>query len=383
MIRSKVGQFRTDRSRRDFLRAGGLAALGAASLGPSAGALGIEDRALIILLLVGGPSQLETWDPKPEAPAEVRGPFGSIATAVPGIRIGEHLPRLARRMDKLALIRSLHHDAAPIHETGFQLVQTGRLAGPSSEPPHLGAIVARRLGARGGQPTFVILPGPIGQTGVGVSKGQSAGPLGAACEPVFHGGDPHVLGAVSGRIREAYGSDSFGRACLQARRHVEAGARVVVVNMFDTVFGRPTWDCHGHGPFSTLDDYARQVLPSFDRGLATLIDDLERLGRLDQTLILAVGEFGRTPRLNQAGGRDHWPRVWSAVLAGGGIRGGQVIGASDRSAGEPIDRPIRPADLLATIARPLGIEPGGTVPTADGRTWPILDGGQPIAEMLA
>lgn len=379
MIESRGGQSRTDRSRREFLRAGGLAVLGAASAqARPAGAPDSEDRALIVLLMVGGPSQLETWDPKPEAPAEVRGPFGSIATAVPGIRIGEHLPRLARRMDKLTLIRSLHHDAAPIHETGLQLVQTGRLAGLSDEPPHLGALVARRLGARDGRPPFVIVPRPIGHTGVAISRGQSAGPLGAACAPVFCDGDRPEwdagLRAVPDRIRAAYGRDPFARDCLRARRLVEAGARVVVVNMFDSVFDQVTWDCHGHGPFSTLDDYARRLLPSFDHGLSALIDDLGRLGRLDRTRVLAIGEFGRSPRLNSAGGRDHWPRVWSAVLAGGGIRGGQVIGASDRSAGEPIDRPITPADLLATIARPFGIEPTATFATIPGRTIPELLG---------
>ncbi len=129
----------------------------------------------------------------------------------------------------------------------------------------------------------------------------------------------------------------------------------MTVNMFTTVFNNVTWDCHGRQPFSSLDDYATEVLPTFDRAFSALIDDLESRGLLDSTLVVATGEFGRTPKLNRSGGRDHWPACWSALLAGGGVRGGQVIGASDRHAAEPIDRPITPAALVATMAESLGI----------------------------
>ena len=141
------------------------------------------ERSVILLLLVGGPSQLETWDPKPDAPAEVRGPFGSIATRCPGVRISEHLPRMATRMDRLAIVRSVHHDAAPIHETGYQLLQTGRLCRAGEEHPHIGSVVARLKGARNGLPPFVVLPGPIASTGVDIPHGQSAGWLGSAFDP--------------------------------------------------------------------------------------------------------------------------------------------------------------------------------------------------------
>src|SRR4051794_34439683 len=169
-------------SRRDFLRVGGLGALGWTMVegGPLEAAGGDRDRAVILLMLVGGPSQLETWDPKPDAPSDVRGPFRSIATAVPGVRVNENLPRLARRMDRLALIRSLHHDAAPIHETGQQLLQTGKLCRLGQEHAHVGSVVARLKGSKNDLPPFVVLPGPMGNTGVGVSHGQTSGPLGPA-----------------------------------------------------------------------------------------------------------------------------------------------------------------------------------------------------------
>ncbi|MDG3003804.1 DUF1501 domain-containing protein [Paludisphaera mucosa] len=363
--------------RREFLRAGGLG-FGAWSLAGaarmSAGPLTPGDRAVILLMLVGGPSQLETWDPKPDAPEDVRGPFGSIATRVAGVRINEHLPRLAARMDQLALIRSLHHDEAPIHETGLQLLQTGRLS-REDDHPHFGSTAASLLGRRdGAPPAFAVVPGPLGNTGVELPRGQKAGRLGPACEPTILDAerrsvsslDPAVrramdLGAESSRSRDAYGATRFGRDCLMARRLVEAGVRVVTVNMYDTVFDRVSWDCHGARPFSTLDDYRREVLPTFDRAFSALIDDLQARGMLETTLVAAVGEFGRTPRINASGGRDHWPGVWSAALAGGGVQGGRVVGASDGRAAQPADRPVTPQEWLATMEFALGVDPSSVV----------------------
>ena len=191
-------------TRRDFLRVGGV---GLGSLGLSLTESNAREsvaprdgRAVILLMLVGGPSQLETWDPKPDAVSEIRGPFGSIATRVPGVRISEHLPRLANRMDKLALVRSLHHDAAPIHETGQQLLQTGQLCRTDEEHPHVGSVAAQRLGARTHMPPFVMVPGPIENTGVKVPHGQSAGRLGAAFDPFHRGGRPGLA-----RIRSREG----------------------------------------------------------------------------------------------------------------------------------------------------------------------------------
>ncbi len=391
-------------SRREFLRTSGLGVAGLALADASQAATRpADDRAVILLMLVGGPSQLETFDPKPDAPAEIRGPFGSIATAVPGVRVGEHLPGLARRMDKLTLIRSLHHTAAPIHETGHQLLQTGRLCRSDREWPHLGAVVSRRLGPRGDMPPFVVLPTPIGNTGVGVSHGQGAGFLGdehapfiVGSDPAAPGFDPRRLGSRAGVApdafdlaseraprREAYGRTTFGQSCLLARRLVEAGSRFVVVNMAETVFGQPTWDVHGRLPFSTFDDYRATVLPTFDRALSALIDDLEHRGRLDSTLVVATGEFGRTPKLNPSGGRDHWPAVWSAVLAGGGLAGGQVVGASDRHASMPADQAVTPAELAATIYRALGLDPASSLPIPGLEPIALIDEARPIAGLLA
>jgi hypothetical protein len=356
---------------------------------------------VILLMLVGGPSQLETWDPKPDAPAEVRGPFATIATALPGVRICEHLPRMARRMDRVTLIRSMHHDAAPIHETGQQLLQTGQLCREAQEAPHLGSVVARLRGARNDMPPFVVLPRPIGNTGVGIPHGQSAGLLGADYEPLQVAADPAAsdydprdlvgqparaafdLTSERQAVRDAYGRNTFGQSCLLARRLVEGGVRVVTVNMFETVFNRITWDCHGARPFSTLDDYARELLPTLDQALAALLDDLDRRGLLETTLVVATGEFGRTPRLNHNGGRDHWPGVWSALLAGGGTRGGQVIGSSDREGGAPADRPITPVELLATIYGSQRIDPGISLTLADGRQMPLAPGVVPVSEAFA
>ncbi len=395
------GTFKVDEdlasNRRDFLRIGALGTLGLGLSGPVAGSAKLpSDRAVILLMMVGGPSQIETFDPKPSAPSEVRGPFRSIETAIPGVRVVEHLPGIARRMRRLTLVRSLHHDASPIHETGLQLLGTGNLRRLDREHPHLGSLAARRLGSAGGLPPFVILPRPIGRTGVSIPNGQSPGmPFG----PFVLGDDPSSptfdprgalgrarrfldesselrsagsptssshrafdLSAERASIREGYGRSSFGQGCLLARRLVESGVRVVVVNMAETVFERPSWDAHGREPFSTFDDYARNLLPTFDRAFSALVDDLEARGLLASTLVVASGEFGRTPKVNASGGRDHWPGVWSALLAGGGTPGGRVIGASDRTGSEPIRRPVTLPELFATMSRSLGLDPADSGP---------------------
>ena len=393
-------------SRRDFLKVGGIGSLGFGLSGRLATSADLpSDGAVILLMMLGGPSQLDTFDPKPDAPAEVRGPFRAIETAVPGVRVVEHLPGIARRMDRLTLIRSLHHDAAPIHETGLQLLGTGHLCRAGADHPHLGAVAAKWLGCSGGLPPFVVLPRPIGETGVSIPNGQRHGPIGRSFGPFVLGDDPaspgyefkaaferarrfldeapeltsvgapvrsaHLafdLDAERSSTREAYGRSTFGQGCLLARRLVESGVRVVVVNMFETVFGAPSWDAHGSGPFSTLDDYARLVLPSFDRAFSSLVDDLDARGLLASTLVVAAGEFGRTPRVNVSGGRDHWPGVFSALMAGGGTRGGRVIGSSDRLASEPVDRAVTLPELVATMTQTLGLDPfevGGASPIVE------------------
>jgi hypothetical protein len=375
-------------NRREFLR-DGIAGVGALGLGAHAlpalrGLAAAPDRAIILLLLVGGPSQLETWDPKPDAPADVRGPFGSIATRCPGVRISEHLPRMAARMDRIALIRSMSHDTAPIHETGYQLLQTGRLSRAGEPNPHVGSVVARIMGPGETVPRFAIVPGPIASTGVDISRGQSGGWLGSAYDPLPVSSDRSAVESVFPSMKDDgnspdYGDTTFGQICQQARRLIEAGVRVVTVNMYETVFNRVSWDCHGAAP---LDDYAREILPTFDQAFTALIDDLEDRGRLETTLVVAAGEFGRTPRLNGSGGRDHWPGVWSVVLAGGGVHGGQVVGASDAHAGSPADRPVSPQDLLATMYQSLGIDASRLIERPEVGPYRLVEGGSVIRELL-
>jgi uncharacterized protein (DUF1501 family) len=419
-------------SRRDFLRAGAVGA-GAVGLtladlaGLNAADFG-DRRSCILLFLVGGPGQLDTWDLKPHAPSEVRGPFRPRATNVPGVQVSEHFPRLAGMADRFALVRSVHHDAAPIHETGHQLMQTGRLCRGGREYPNYGAAVSHLRGARSeGVPPWVVLPAPLGNTGVSVSHGQTAGFLGPRHDPVVLHGDPAYpndrplvatadaahrafdstpaseaatlrafdrlfspaakkaldLGAEPEALRTRYGSGTFGQSCLLARRLVEAGVRLVTVNMFDTVFNEITWDCHADGGAlaGTLDDYRDTLCPMLDAACATLLGDLEQRGLLETTLVVAMGEFGRTPQLNPRGGRDHWPGCWSILLAGGGVCGGRVVGSSDAVGGEPRDRPVRPAEVAASVFHSLGLDPRTSLPGPDDEAVPLADA-EPIWELF-
>jgi uncharacterized protein (DUF1501 family) len=288
-----------------------------------------SERRCIFLWLTGGPSHIDTFDPKPDAPSDYRGPFRPIATRVPGLHVTELFPRLAARADRVAFVRSLHHDEAPIHETGQQLLQTGHLC-REVEHPHIGALTGGR---------WSILPGPLGDTGVDLSHGQTAGALGAERQPRYAGGSDFIAN------------------CRLAVNRIEAGDRVVVVNQFSTVYDGVSWDCHADGGRlnTTLDDYRTTVGPMFDIAFAGLLDDLADRGLLDTTLVVAAGEFGRTPRINPRGGRDHWPGVWTALLAGAGIHGGAVIGASDRLGTEPADNPISAAEFAAMIKHTLGM----------------------------
>jgi hypothetical protein len=426
-------------TRRDFLRVGAATA-GAVSLAlpdlVHANAARSDELSCILLFLVGGPSHLDTFDPKPNAPANVRGPFRPIATSVPGVQICEHLPLMARRADRFALVRSVHHTSAPIHETGHQWMQTGRLFRNGAEHPHYGAVLSHLRGERRGAPPFVVTPGPIRHTGVSVSHGQGAGYLGSKHAPAFPdnelaailGVDParlssrnalldavddvercfdangpadtvrepsahRLFSARSKRafdiaaerdsVRDNYGRNTFGQSCLLARRLVEGGVRLVTVNMFDTVFNELTWDCHADGGSLSvrLDDYAATLCPMLDRAYTALLDDLEQRGMLETTLVLALGEFGRTPQLNPRGGRDHWPGCWSIVFAGGGVRGGQVIGASDATGSEPKERPVSPAEVAASVYHALGIDPATKLPGPDGRLTALTDAG-PIHELF-
>lgn len=276
--------------RRDFL---GAAAMAPFALQGKSGSV----KSCIFLVLTGGPSHLDTWDLKPDAPSEIRGPFRPIRTNVPGVEISEIFPRMAKHADKYALIRSVYSEATPhLHEDGLRVIDEATEG-------------------------FVILPGPIGFMG---------------------GGSMHAPG---GETRPR----SFAENCDRARQLVESGVRFVRVNMFDTVFQRTTWDSHGSRPFSAIRDYKDVVGPAFDSAYSRLLEDLSRSGLLESTLVVAMGEFGRSPRINPSGGRDHWPKCQTVVMAGGGIHGGRVYGSSDATGSEPKDLPVSVARIIATV----------------------------------
>ena len=390
-------------NRRDILRLGSAAALGLGlgadpSLAIATQGTRSDATNCILLFLVGGPSHLDTWDLKPDAPAEIRGPFRPIQTRVPGIVVGEMFPRLATVMDKVALIRGVHHQAVPVHDTGHQLMQTGRLADRGIEHPHFASVLAYLDGRPSGPPRHVILPGPIGSTGGNMTHGQGAGYLGPDFEPLVIDADPNLeplrvpgfeprsalaLSDEPRSLRDRYGRTKFGQRCLLARRLVERGAQFVTVNMYQTVFGEPTWDCHGAPPFTPLDAYRTTVGPTFDLAYASLLEDLDRRGLLDTTMVLAFGEFGRTPRINRSGGRDHHPGCWTVLMAGGPIRGGQVVGASDAIGSFPRDRPVTPAEIAATVYAGLGLDLDSVLPGPGGCPIRLVDRGvEPIRELF-
>lgn len=373
-------------SRREFLQAG------AATLGPAAWAATAKARTAsrtpqqcIVLFLTGGPSHLETFDPKPHAPEEIRGPFRPIRTRVPGLLFSEHLPRLAQRADRFAVVRSVFHRLSAIHETGQQLLQTGRVSRPGVEYPTVAAILAKWEEHARNRPRTALLPGPLGNTGVMVSHGQSAGCLGPAYEPWTPTPQQRRawLRQESAAMRERYGKHRFGQMCLLARRLIEDGFRMVTVNMFDTVFNEITWDCHADGGSLATDfeDYRTVLCPMLDQAVSTLLDDLDCRGLLKNTLVVAMGEFGRTPLINPRGGRDHWPEVWSILLAGGPIPGGAVLGSSDKHGCEPRSDPIPAAQVAATILHALGVEPSMQLTEPDGRAFPAY-GDDPIWQLV-
>jgi hypothetical protein len=422
-------------TRRDALRLGLLGAAGlfvgsrldaaAALAGPTAAAtpapvLAPRARSVIQIWLWGGPSHIDTFDPKPDAGAAYCGPLTHpLATNVDGIRIGELLPLLARQADKYTLIRSMSHGNNS-HETAAYMVQTGQPGSGRDVFPGAGAVVSLfkgyDAGYRGLLPPYIVLTELQGRF-------SEAGFLGARYQPFATGGDPAttrfvVEGVVSpalddaqqrarrdllhqlntyeraartgdprltalarceneayemilgdagkvfdlssepAAVRERYGRNTFGQSCLMARRLVEKGVPYVTLNY-------KGWDTHKQH-FQQM----RRKLPEFDRGLATLLDDLAQRGLLEQTIVWAGGEFGRTPKvLWEApwnGGRGHYGQVFSTLVAGGGFRGGQVIGASDPRGEELASAPVRPADLIAQIYRQLGIAPDARLPHPEG-----------------
>jgi hypothetical protein len=441
--------------RRDFLHAGSLSALGLGltqlfglkALGATAPE---KDVNCIMLMLVGAPSQLDTWDMKPNAPIEIRGPFKPIKTNVPGIEISENFPRMAKHADKFSLVRSMYHTAAAVHDTGHQMMQTGRLFQGGIEHPHVGCVLSKLKGPNGDVPAHVLLPRPIGNTGGNMPHGQNAGYLGKAFDPFVLNADPSdpnfrvpdllppdyltalrvdrrrnwrsevdktvsmfetsqdarlldstfhqaytLMSSQKAReafelhkepekIREKYGMNRFGQSCLLARRMVEAGVRFVTVNMFETVFDEITWDIHGSKPFSPISCYKDLVGPMFDNAYSSLLEDLSDRGLLANTMVTAMGEFGRTPKVNPAGGRDHWPQCWTIVMGGGPLKGGQIVGGSDEIGATPKDRPTTPGEVAATVFKGLGIDLRVELPGPGGRPIPLVDRGiEPIKELFA
>jgi hypothetical protein len=391
------------------------------------------------MFMWGGPSQLDTWDPKPDAPAEVRGEFKPIFTSVAGLQISEHFPLLAQQAHRYAVIRSMTHDD-PAHLSSVHHVLTGRHAPrvkSDSEPatrkdsPHVGSMVSKLQPSGGTVASFVTMPWIVSHPAApgGAAPGQHAGWLGEAYDPLLVAGDPNAanfsvaglrsradlpldrlearmdlleqldtrleqagaMTAVQQRafdllrsagsngafdlrrepapVRERYGRNTHGQCLLLARRLIEAGARLVCVNWHQD--GRFFWDTHQQN-FAGLKD---RLMPPADRGFSALLDDLFQRGLLDETLLVWVGEFGRQPRINKgSAGREHWPACYSAVLAGGGIRGGQIDGRSDRLAAFPAENPVTPADLTATVYHALGISPEATVPDREGRPIALTEG---------
>ncbi|HEY3966541.1 MAG TPA: DUF1501 domain-containing protein [Planctomycetaceae bacterium] len=397
-----------------------------------------RDVSLIILFLKGGLSTIDTWDMKPDSPAEFRGPFQPIDTNVPGIRIGEHLPLCARQADKFSLVRSFGHrnsDHGPADHymlTGYHpLAGFNPTLSPNNQRPAHGAIVAKKLGPRGSVPPYVCLPRAHPSAGaayLGASvaplivesdpnspnfsvpdltpplairsdrlsarkelrdeidrfkkSGETAGNKSAQAVDVFQQKAFELMTSSAARaafdiheepdqLRDSYGRNSLGQSCLMARRLVEAGVRCVTID-------HTNWDTHDNN-FNVL---KTDLLPILDKGMAGLLTDLSDRGRLDSTLVVVTGEFGRTPRINQNAGRDHWGPSFTVALAGGGIQGGRIVGKSDARAEKPDGNPYGPEDLAATMYRLLGINPDEEFYTPEGRPIKIVNNGRVMNELL-
>ena len=446
-------------SRRELIRAGGLGALGLGlpTLKRARAAASGQPRAnsCLIIFLSGGPPQHETFDPKPAAPIEIRGPFLPIATSVPGLQFSELLPLSAARAHRMCVIRSMttgihsHSTSGAFMLTGHEPTSVAESVPPSAQdwPSLAGAVGALRAAERSPLDA-VILPEPIFNNPAIPWPGQNGGFMGAAWHPHILRCDPSqerieiegltaaagitelrlddrhaLLGQVdrmlhrglrspaiaemnrfqqeafdllhAGATREAleierepaasrdrYGRGKFGQSVLLGRRLIEAGVRLVQVNWprepGDTAAGSPLWDTHQ----DNAGRLKNVLCPQFDTAYSALLDDLEARGLLDETLVVVMGEFGRTPTINSAGGRDHWGSVFSVALAGAGVPGGGVIGASDARGGMPADRPVRPPDLAATIFQLLGISPDHEFRDPFDRPLQVTSGGRALREIV-
>ena len=372
-------------SRREFLQA----TTAAASLALVAGNVSADTtvpvrltgpaKSCLLINLVGGPSQLDTFDPKPAASSEIRGPFRPIPTRIPGLYLSELFPKMAAITDRFSLIRSMHHTAPAIHESGFQLVNTGRFFRDGPEWPAIGSVVASLRQPAHFDQGYWVSPSLNIQTGVNVSHGLSGAYLNT---PTNLWSEEDSASFRDARMNR-YGSTPFGQSCAWAIEAVQRGVAFITLNMYSTVFDTVSWDCHAErgALATTLTDYRDSVAPTFDSAFAALLTDLEQRGLLESTLVVATGEFGRAPRLNANGGRDHWANCWTALIAGGGVHGGRVIGSSDATASEPRERPVSPQQLVATILHACGVPQTATMPAPTGEAVAIYPD-KPLYELF-
>jgi hypothetical protein len=439
-----------DLSRREWLRVGGLSAAGlslpacqtaAKPAGPA--------KACIFLFLGGGPPQHETWDPKPDAPAEIRGEFKPIRSSVPGLHVGELMPRTAAHAHKACVLRAVSTNDNAHSASGYWVLtgyphtplnQESSKPGPPNDAPSLAGVVRHLRKDTARIPASAILPEHIRNNPNNPWPGQFGGWLGRAADPWLLTCEPaaprfnvpelalpgdvsplrfddrrSLLEQVSGHfneidrapavgthaayqhqaldllrssaaqkafdldaepasIRDRYGRHKFGQSVLLARRLIEAGVTFVQVNWprekGDENAGNPLWDTHQ----KNAERLKTVLMPQMDQAYPALLEDLGQRGLLDSTLVVWMGEFGRTPKINGAGGRDHWGHVFSAAIAGGGIRGGQVIGSSDKVGGHPKDGRVEPQDVHATILHCLGYGSGTTLRDVEGRLLPAVRG---------
>lgn len=451
-------------SRRQWLRLGGLSAFGL-SLPQLAQARqpipsGVDAafgkaKSCIVLFMLGGPPQHETFDPKPQAPAEIRGDFASIATATPGVHFGELMPKTAALSEHLAVLRAMATDDNAHSSSGYWVL-TGRphapknqenaLPGPPNDWPSIAAVVRHLKGDQTAIPGAMRLPEEIWNTGHIVWPGQDAGWLGANADPWLVTCDPNQpdfkvpdislpleitperlenrlelqrllnqrfrqidsspidrwsawqekaldlirsretqgafnLSAEAEATRDRYGRNRFGQSVLLARRLVEAGVSLVQVNWTrweNDENVAPAWDTHA----KNSERLKNALMPPMDQAYSALLEDLLERNLLDETLVVWVGEFGRSPKINPAGGRDHWGHVFSAALAGGGVRGGAVHGSSDAHAAYPLEGRVEPQDLAATIFHCLGLHPSTEMHDRQGRPFAISTG-HPIQAILS
>lgn len=419
-------------TRRDFVRVGALGAFGLSlpSLLQAEARAGesTKDVNVILIWLDGGPSHIDMFDPKPEAPVEIRGEFGAIETNVKGIRISDQFPNLAKQQDKYSILRITSPDSS--HGTGNHYFLTGWKFTPAITYPAYGAIYGREKGFRNGMPPYAIVGG--------VGQYTGGGYMGAVYNPFNVGGDPNsdsfsvkdvtppggvnmdrfarrrsALDAIDqfqrsaetsqrgvqaldqfyarafdlvtspvakkafdmkeedAKLRDNYGRNSFGQACLLSRRLIEAGTRFVHIQ-------NNGWDTHTAN-FQTLKG---DRLPKLDQGYAALLEDLAQRGLLSNTVVVCCGEFGRTPKVNSSAGRDHWGPASFATIGGGPIKMGLAVGETDKIAEYPADRPVKVEDMAATLWKALGVNSDKMFESNDGRPVRVADGGAPIQELL-